>query len=75
MIFMNVCVVITDAIVMVLRDFEPYGTVFVDVFVVIADAIVMLLKDFGPNGIIFTTMCVYYFRFPVILDRSLLVDK
>jgi hypothetical protein len=28
----------------------------------------MPLRDFGTYGIIFMTMCVYYFRFSVILD-------
>jgi hypothetical protein len=33
MIFMNVCVVITVAMVMVLRDFESHGIIFMSMYV------------------------------------------
>jgi hypothetical protein len=36
--------------------------------VVITVAMVMLLRDFRPYGMLFMTMCLYYFRFAVILD-------
>jgi hypothetical protein len=45
MIFMNVFVVITVAMVMLLSDFEPYGIIIYDVCVVTV-AMVMLLRDF-----------------------------
>jgi hypothetical protein len=56
----DVCVVITVAMVMLLRDFGLYGIIFmmcVCVCVVITVAMVMLLGDFVPYGIIFM-MCV-----------------
>jgi hypothetical protein len=30
----------------------------------------MLLKDFRSYGIVSMTMCVYYFRLPVIVDEQ-----
>jgi hypothetical protein len=58
-IFINVCVVITIAMVMLLKDFGVYGI------------ILGLLSQNRPwgldceddDGIIFMAMCVYYFRF------------
>jgi uncharacterized YccA/Bax inhibitor family protein len=32
-IFMNVCVVITNAMVKLLKDFGPYGIIFMTVFI------------------------------------------
>jgi uncharacterized YccA/Bax inhibitor family protein len=61
--FINVCVVITVAMVMLLRDFGPYGIIFMNLCVVITVAMISLLRDFGPYGIIFMTMCIYCFRF------------
>jgi hypothetical protein len=58
-----VYVVVTVAMVMLLRDFRPYGIIFINVYVVITVTMVMMLRDFRPDGIIFMTMCVYYFRF------------
>jgi hypothetical protein len=58
-IFLNVCVVITVAILMLLRDFGPYGIIFLNVCVVITVDILMLLRDFGPYGIIFMNVCCY----------------
>jgi hypothetical protein len=57
---MNVCVtVITVAMVMLLRDFGPYGITFMNVCVtVITVAMVMPLRDFGTYGIIFMNVCV-----------------
>jgi hypothetical protein len=70
-IFMNVRVVITVAVVMLLRDFGSYICWLVgdrlplalwdkiyDVCVVIIVAMVMLLRDFWPYGIIFMTVCL-----------------
>jgi hypothetical protein len=31
----------------------------------------LLLRDLGPYGIMFVAMCVYYFRFLLIIDGSL----
>jgi hypothetical protein len=60
---MDVCIVITFAIVILLTRFEPYGD-NLDVCVsVITVHIVMLLRNFGSYGIIFVTMCVYCFIF------------
>jgi hypothetical protein len=42
-IFMNVCVVITVAMVMMLRDIGTYVIIFVNVCVVITVAVVMLI--------------------------------
>jgi uncharacterized YccA/Bax inhibitor family protein len=47
-IFMNLCVVITVAMVINLRDFGPYGIIFMNMCVVITVAMVILLRDFGP---------------------------
>jgi hypothetical protein len=49
--FMNVCVVITLAMVMLLKDFRSYGIIFV-LCVVITVAMVMPLRDFGPYGLL-----------------------
>jgi uncharacterized YccA/Bax inhibitor family protein len=49
--------VITVAMVMLLRDFGPYGIIFMNMCVITV-AMVMLLRDFGPYGIIFMNMCV-----------------
>jgi hypothetical protein len=57
------CVVMTGAMVMPLRDFGPYEIMFMNVCVVINSAMVMPLRYFGPHGIVFMTMCVYCFRF------------
>jgi hypothetical protein len=62
----DVCDVITVAMVMLLRGFEPYVIIFmmcVCVCVVISKTMVMLLTDFGPYEMLFMTMCVYCFRF------------
>jgi uncharacterized YccA/Bax inhibitor family protein len=40
------CIVITVVMVMLLRDFGPYGIIFM--CVVITVAMVMLLRDFEP---------------------------
>jgi uncharacterized YccA/Bax inhibitor family protein len=64
---MNLCVVITVAMEMLLRDFGPYGIIFMNLCVVITVAMEMLLRDFGPYGIIFMTMFTTL-DFPVILD-------
>jgi hypothetical protein len=53
------CVVITVAMVMLLKDFGPYGIIFRNVCVVTTVAVVMLLKDFGPYGKIFANVCCY----------------
>jgi Ca2+/Na+ antiporter len=60
---LTVCVVIIVAMVMQLRNSEPYGIVFMNVCVVITDAMVTMLRDFGPYGVIFTIICIYYFVF------------
>jgi hypothetical protein len=56
----NVCVVITLAMVMLLRDLGPYEILFFSVCVVITVVMVMLLRDVGPYGIVFMITCVYY---------------
>jgi hypothetical protein len=55
---MNLTVVINVAMVMLLKDFGPYGIIFMNVNVVITAAMAMLLKDFGPYGIIFVNVSV-----------------
>jgi hypothetical protein len=60
-----VCIVITVAMVMLLRDIGLYGIIFITNCVcyfrlVISVAMVILLRDFGTYGIIFMIMCVYY---------------
>jgi hypothetical protein len=52
---MNVCGVISVAIVMLLRDFGPYWIIFMNVCGVITVAMAILLRDFWPNEIIFVT--------------------
>jgi uncharacterized YccA/Bax inhibitor family protein len=54
-IFMNVCVVRTVAMVMQLRDFGPYGIIFM-MCVAATVATVMLSRDFGPYEYVFTTL-------------------
>jgi hypothetical protein len=49
-IFMDVCAVITVALVMLLRDFGSYGMIFMNVCVATTVAMTM-------------TVSVYYFRF------------
>jgi hypothetical protein len=55
-ISINVCVVITVAMVMLLMDFGPCGLIFTYVCVVITVAMIMLLLDFGPYGLILTNV-------------------
>jgi uncharacterized YccA/Bax inhibitor family protein len=49
-------------VLLLLRDFGPYGIVFMNVCIIIT-ATVMLLGNFGPCEIIFVMMCVYCFGF------------
>jgi hypothetical protein len=55
---MKVRVDTTVAMVMLLRDFGPYGIIFMNVRVDITVAMVMLLRDFGPYVIIFMNVRV-----------------
>jgi hypothetical protein len=54
-IFTNVRVLITVAIVILLRDLGLYEPISVN-YVVIAGNMVILLRDFGPSEIIFMTV-------------------
>jgi hypothetical protein len=62
-----VCVVITVAIVMLLRDFGSYEIILMNVCVITV-AMVMLLRDFWPYEITFMTVFTTL-DFPLILDR------
>jgi hypothetical protein len=55
-IFMNVCTVISVAIVILLRDLGTYRLIFMNGRVVISVAIVILLGDFEAYGLIFMTV-------------------
>jgi hypothetical protein len=54
-----VCVVITIAVVMLLRDFGPYGIISMGLF---SYKHLMLLGDFVACAIIFMTMHIYCYR-------------
>jgi hypothetical protein len=45
---MNVCVAVSVAMVMLLRDFGPCRIIFMNVYFVVT--VTMLLRDFGPFG-------------------------
>jgi hypothetical protein len=55
------CIVITVAMVMLLRESGPYG---INIYGVCCChcAMVMVLRDFGPYSV-FITMCIHYFTF------------
>jgi uncharacterized YccA/Bax inhibitor family protein len=67
------CIVITVAMVMLLRDFGPFGIIFVNVCVVITVAMVIPLRDFlALLDNIYDYVCSLLWNFQSFLTGNLL---
>jgi hypothetical protein len=66
----NVCIVITVAIVMLLRDFGSYWIIIVNVCIVITVSMVMLFRDFRSYWIIIVNVCIFITVAMVMLFRD-----